>query len=72
MKFAEVVHIYNIHGRAAISILYTKNIPSVSRERSTQIESKLREVRAGSALEYIQPLDELKVREMVIKQITII
>lgn len=30
------------------------------RERLTQIESKLSEVRAGKAMEYLQPLDELK------------
>ncbi len=32
------------------------------RERLTQIESKLSEVRAGKAMEYIQPLEELEVR----------
>ena len=31
------------------------------RERLTQIESKLSEVRAGKAMEYIQPLEELEV-----------
>jgi len=30
------------------------------RERLTQIESKLREVKAGGAVEYIQPLEELQ------------
>jgi len=34
------------------------------RERVTQIEAKLEEVKTGKATEYLQPLDELQVNMM--------